>query len=576
MPSEEEYEPLTGTRTSLLQKNRKLIATVGLTLLLLLLLLGGFAAVASRNHHKPSTQEAKCDRVVAVGPSSHQQSIAMILNDPLFKKESVSRFTGALKIPTEINDWNPQPSDDPGYYQEFFNLHGYLNATFPLVHSQLLVEKINGLGLLYTWEGRNTSLKPLMLASHQDVVPVNPDTVSQWRFPPYAGHYDESTDEVYGRGAVDCKNLLVAELEAVEQLLKDGFKPQRSVLIAVGFDEEASGMLGARSIAEFLQNRYGNDSIYAIVDEGSAVVALEENLYIATPITAEKGFVNIEYSVHGHGGHSSVPPDHTTIGIAAELINLMEQNPFGYSFTPENPLYDFLVCYAKHSSTLPRDVKSAILEAPFDTKQKAKLVEYVSKDHLVRELLRTSQAVDIIRGGVKSNALPEVTSFLVNHRVDINSSVRETVEKDLEHVKEVAAAFGLGVTLDGMTIVPPSDEGYIEVVTQLPLEPAPQSPTSDSPVWDLFAGTIQDVFENHFFKDQKDVEFYVAPALVSGNTDTRYYWSLTENIYRFVGMLMPADTFKTIHSVNEHIKMSSHLTTIAFVYEYIVNVNERA
>ncbi|CEP64430.1 Gly-Xaa carboxypeptidase LALA0_S11e03928g [Lachancea lanzarotensis] len=566
------YEPLQGSR---LQNHRfsnikKLTALLSAGLAFSSLI---WYAGSSRN--VTSADSVRCGSIEPVSPD-FDKSIELIFRDPDFRQKSLERFSGAIRVPTEIQDTNPQPGDDLDYYKTFFKFHDYLEDTFPLVHQHLKREKVNSVALLYTWNGSDPSLEPLLLTAHQDVVPVNPTTVDDWTYPPFSGHYDNETDFVWGRGSVDCKNLLIGELEAVEQLLKDDFKPQRSVILAFGFDEESSGLLGAHDLGEFLYERYGDNGIYAIVDEGGGIVPIDKNVYVAAPITAEKGYVDVEIIVHGTGGHSSVPPDHTTIGVAASLITLLESNPFDPTFTAENPFYGFLTCAAEHNSQLPKDWKKAILDAPFDTKQRHKLISLVSAERPLRDLLRTSQAVDIVKGGIKANALPEVTSFLVNHRIDINSSVKETLERDLGFVKKIAEEFNYGVVFEGQEVIPSTNLGYIEVLSQKTLEPAPRSPVSGSKVWDLFAGTIQNVFKNGHFKDEPDTEFYVTESLISGNTDTRYYWRLTENIYRFQAVIVDENLMRTIHSVNEHISLSSHLSTVAFIYEYIINVNEKA
>ena len=57
-------------------------------------------------------------------------------------------------------------------------------------HSSLELTKVNTYGLVYVWKGSDASLKPLLLLAHQDVVPVNPDTVDEWTHPPYSGYFD--------------------------------------------------------------------------------------------------------------------------------------------------------------------------------------------------------------------------------------------------------------------------------------------------------------------------------------------------------------------------------------------------
>ncbi|CAI6753801.1 BBF_HP2_G0046960.mRNA.1.CDS.1 [Saccharomyces cerevisiae] len=263
--------------------------------------------------------------------------------------------------------------------------------------------------------------------AHQDVVPVNREIWDSWQYPPFSGHYDQETDYVWGRGSNDCKNLMLAELEGIEQLLADGYQTERTVILSLGFDEESRGFMGAKVLAPFLLERYGPDSMFSIIDEGAGLLRLDKNLYIAAAVNAEKGYVDVRISIHGHGGHSSVQPDHTTIGVASELIYMMENHPFDYNFSLDNPIYDVLQCAAEHSGFLPPYVREAILKAPVDEGKRKVLTEFAASHPDIRDLIRTTRAVDVINGGVKANALPGLTSFIVNHRVDIHSSVNETV-----------------------------------------------------------------------------------------------------------------------------------------------------
>lgn len=535
------------------------------------------------NNNNNNASIFSTDSTVELCPKTHplspnfNKSIHYILNDPLYKEQSIERLSKAVQIPTEVQDVNPDPKIDPGFYSQFVKLHNFIDNTFPLIKSQLQKEVINEFGLLYTWKGTNETLKPILLMAHQDVVPVNKDSVNQWTFPPFSGHYDPGTDLLWGRGSNDCKNLLIAELEAIEKLLEDGFVPERTVLLSLGFDEESSGMWGASHLASFIHERYGDDSMLIVVDEGEGIIKVDDDLYIAPVVNGEKGYVDVTIEILGHGGHSSVPPDHTTIGVAADLITLIESSPFPSDFQLDNPLYGTLTCKAEHSSSLPSDIKHIILNAGLDDKHRAQLTRYVSNDKQLRDLIRTTQSVDIISGGVKANALPESTKFLVNHRVDFHSTVRETVLEDVERARIIANKHGYGLLFEGEYLIEPTDLGFIEVTYSKPLEPAPTSPSS-GPVWDILSGTIQDLFNNAFVADSDNnsssKELYVTTGVFSGNTDTKYYWPLTNHIYRFIGALFNESSLKTVHSVNENIEMKNHLSATAFVYELIVNVNE--
>lgn len=503
---------------------------------------------------------------------SFNSSINEILFDPSYKKQSIERLAGAVKIPTEVQDRNPDPKENPQFYHEFTNLHNYLSQTYPLVHQHLKRELVNEFGLLFTWEGTETQLEPVVLMSHQDVVPVNRATWDQWEYPPFSGHYDPETDLIWGRGSNDCKNVLTAQLDSIEKLLMDGFQPKRTLLLSMGFDEEANGIWGATHLSKFIEDRYGRDSVFIILDEGEGAIKLDDQNYLASIINGEKGYVNVEVTISGHGGHSSVPPEHTTIGVAADLITEFEKNPFKSDFHVDNPLFGSLICSAEHSSLLPDDVKDLIFNAEIDDDKRQKLTEYLSREPLMGSLIKTTQAIDLINGGVKANALPEQTNFLVNHRVDLHSSVNETVQKDLSIIKESALKFGYGLKFMDQTILETTELGYIDVKFNDALEPAPISP-NHGVAWDIVSGTMKDVFDTRF-NNEKDL--YVTTGIFSGNTDTKYYWNLTRNIYRFVGSINEQSALKGVHSVNEAMNMDAHLTSTAFFYDFILNVNEYA
>ncbi len=159
-------------------------------------------------------------------------------------------------------------SDDPAQLQTaaFEAFHGWLAQSHPLLHRTLLQERVGEQSLLYTWQGSDASLEPILLLAHQDVVPA--DNAERWSRPPFDGRIEEGF--VWGRGAVDDKGSLVAICEAVERLLADGYTPRRTVLLAFGHDEEVGGARGAGEIAKLLASR-GVHALLAI-DEGSAVV----------------------------------------------------------------------------------------------------------------------------------------------------------------------------------------------------------------------------------------------------------------------------------------------------------------
>lgn len=122
--------------------------------------------------------------------------------------------------------------------------------------------------------------------------------------------------------------MLSGELEAVTLLIKAGFKPKRTVILASGFDEESKGFSGAGHISAWLEDKYGPDSMAVILDEGGLGIQNIYGRHIALPGTGEKGYLDVNMTLHTPGGHSSIPPDHTGVGIISEIVYTLEQEPY--------------------------------------------------------------------------------------------------------------------------------------------------------------------------------------------------------------------------------------------------------
>ncbi|CAH6721613.1 carboxypeptidase S [[Candida] jaroonii] len=499
-----------------------------------------------------------------------------ILYDEDFRLGSVKKLSGAVQIDTQVFDDPPQVDDKPEYWKKFAKFHEYLEKTFPTVYDKLEVVKVNTYGLVFIWKGSDESLKPVMLCAHQDVVPIQKDTLDDWSYPPLEGHYDG--EKVFGRGSSDCKNVLIAILESLELLIAKDYKPERGIIAALGFDEEVSGKKGALEISKYLEERFGQDSIYSILDEGTGI-SKEPNtgLIVAGPAVAEKGYVTINAKLKTKGGHASIPPDHTSIGIASELVYLLEENPFKPVLSTKNPTLEYLQCLAKYGGdAFPPSLARDILRAGYDKVSNSKVIQFLLNlpSPLFRYLIQTSQAVDIIRGGEKENALPEFTEIFVNHRIAVESSVKEVVDRFVEITKIVAKKHNLAVNLDGESVV--GQEGTVGVfnigVVDTTLEPSPVAPTTDK-VWEYLAGASRHLVEDLIYPGL-ETPVIMAPSLMPANTDTRHYHKICGNVFRYTPALDP-ELLHNAHSVDEYIPVASHLHLVAFFYEYLQIVNTK-
>jgi Gly-Xaa carboxypeptidase len=486
-----------------------------------------------------------------------------------FRNATIKRLSGAVQVRSESFDDLGAIGDDKRW-DVMYDFSAYLETTFPLIHKKLQVDKVNTHGLLYTWEGSDDALKPTLLMAHQDTVPVPPETIPAWTYPPWSGEYDGKY--IWGRGASDCKNQLIAVMETIELLLEAEFEPRRTILLSFGFDEECSGRQGAGHLAPFIHDRYGDDGIAVIVDEGSGFERVWGTVF-AKPGTGEKGYTDVEITIRMPGGHSSIPPDHTSIGVLSEIISAIEADQYRTHLVKENPYYAQLQCGARHSPDFPSKLKKLLAHrsrsSAHDTckaKPDRLALEAAKQGLDIKYLMQTSQAVDIISGGAKINALPERVTAIVNHRINIG----ETPATVWDRLSGVAAPIAKrhNLTLHAFDGKPEEPGSLNLAATDHTLEVAPVTPADEKP-FAIIAGTTRALHGE---------EVVVAPGIMTGNTDTRYYWALTKHIFRFgPGFDLSGDgsiTGDNIHTVDERVSVTGHINAVKWFTMFVRNMDE--
>ncbi|RMD40717.1 hypothetical protein DV735_g4386, partial [Chaetothyriales sp. CBS 134920] len=524
---------------------------------------------------KSHAQLAICPQVPALVPSHQTPALAELdeyIQSDKFLNISIARLSGAVQIPTQTFDYMGDVGEDERF-EIFYEFAEYLDKTFPATHETLQLEKVNTHGLLYTWHGSDEKLKPSVFMAHQDVVPVPESTVDAWTHPPFSGYYDG--EFIWGRGSWDCKNQLIGLLETVEELIKAGFKPRRTVILSFGFDEEVSGPRGAAHLAQHLLERYGKDGVGMIVDEGAGFLTAW-GLQVAMPGVGEKGYTDVEIVVRMPGGHSSIPGDHTSIGVLSDLVARVENDKYAPSLDDANPYLGALKCGAAHSPSFPSKLKALLshrLSSSSSTpsSDKDELALEAAKESLeVRYLMQTSVAVDIIGGGVKINALPERAAATVNHRINIGDTAATVYKKVTGHAEAVAAKYNLSLhAFDGVKETPNSISLF-SAHPNLDLEAAPVTPTEItlSP-YSILSGTTRALY---------GTDLIVSPGIMTGNTDTRHYWALSRHIFRWTpswdgksGASLPAGI---LHSVDERISVKTHINLIRWFAIFVQNIDE--
>ena len=416
---------------------------------------------------------------------------------------------------------------DVGAFEGF---HTLLRVSYPRVHSTLELEKVADLSLLYTWKGRNPELDPVLSVAHLDVVPIDSDSAGEWEHPPFEGVIADGA--VWGRGTIDDKARVVCLLDAIELLISEGFTPERSVLVAIGHDEELGGSEGAVGMASLLAER--GTTLAWVLDEGGVIVdgflaSIESP--VAVVGIAEKGSVGIGLSIEAPGGHSSIPSRHTAIGDLAAAVVALENNPMPASLAGTTSL--FLDSLAPEVSFPARVLlTNRWLFGPL-------LIAGFARLEPLDAMVRTTTAVTIFESGVKENVLPVRARAIANFRIHPNDSIDSVVE----HVRDTI------------------DDERIELQVGVSSPPTPPSPVSsvDSQAYLGLSKTIRSVFQGTA----------VVPYLVMGRTDSRHYYRLTDNVYRFAPFTFGSEALRLAHGTNERISVENLVRGVQFFVEHI-------
>lgn len=405
-------------------------------------------------------------------------------------------------------------------YAEFEAFRQFLRESFPRVFSELAVETVNEHSLLLRWSGSDSSLPPVLFAAHMDVVPVEPGTEQDWQHPPFEGVVAEG--RIYGRGTLDDKMGLMAQLEAAEQLLAQGFAPARSLYFAFGHDEEISGRNGAVAIAARMRE-LGLHFAW-MVDEGGMLVSdnpLLAGKTMAMVNIAEKGYLTLILQTTGEGGHSSNPPVVSTIGRLANAVARIEAEPFPPRLVA--PVEAMLEALAPEMEQPERMVfENLWLTGPL-------VARNMAGARITAPFVRTTTALTMFNAGVKENVVPQRAEARINFRLLPGDSPDMVVARIRELVDDPL----VDINYENWDEMPPVAEypggGYA-----------------------VIQAAIESVYP----------EAVVVPSMLMAVTDTRHYIDLVDNQYRFQGVEMASSQATSIHGTDEYVGVASYEKSI--------------
>ena len=401
---------------------------------------------------------------------------------------------------------------------EFQKLIDLLPGLYPRVFESCSFQELPDRALLFRWPGKSETAPSVMMA-HYDVVPVNEES---WEKPPFAGIIEEGI--LWGRGTLDTKVTFNGVLSAANYLIANGFVPENDIYFAFSGGEEVNGQ-GAANIVNYFVEHGVQPAL--VVDEGGAVV---ENVFpgVKKPCgmigIAEKGMMNVRYSVRSGGGHASAPPPKTPITTLAKACQSVIGHTFKMHLTkPAAEMFDTL---GRHSSFALKLVFANLwLFRP--------VLDLICKKSggEMNALVRTTTAFTMMEGSNARNVLPAEASLVSNMRLNPADSVAsaEAYLKKTVH------------------------DDSVEITVLESFEPSPISETGCES-WDKVASAVAETWPGCI----------VSPYLMVQCSDSRHYRDLSRHVYRFSAMDMTAEERRSIHGNNEKIRLESISRAVEF------------
>ena len=409
--------------------------------------------------------------------------------------------------------------------EKFLGFHALLEELFPLVHERLEKTEIDG-NLLFRWKGRNGE-KPLVLMSHQDVVPAE----GEWTHAPFSG--DLADGKVWGRGASDTKCSVMAFFQAAEELLREGFEPENDVWLSSSCTEEVSGD-GCPKLVEELKRRGVRP--FLVCDEGGGIITdpvggIKGNFAMVGVF--EKGKADIRLTAASTGGHASAPGKHTPVARLADFVWQFEhRHVFRRKMLPEvQALFEQLAPYA------PFYMRLLFANMWLFRPLLIRALPMISAQ--AGAMLQTTIAFTRLSGSDAYNVLPQEAALGANMRF----IPHEGMEKSLKKVGRIAKKNGLKMevfhAVDASRSVDIRGEGF-----------------------SLVKRVIGETFPG----------LETCPYVMTGATDARNYEAIAEHVVRFAPVIYGPEQMKGMHGMNENIEYNCLPGAVDF-YKNLIAAN---
>ena len=401
--------------------------------------------------------------------------------------------------------------------EKFLGFHRVLERLFPLVHERLEKTEIDG-NLLFYWKGKSSE-RPLVLMSHQDVVPAE----GEWLRAPFGG--DIADGKVWGRGTSDTKCSLMAFFEAAEQLLAAGFTPPQDVYLSSSCTEEWAGP-GCQKLVDALKRRGVRP--WLVVDEGGGIITdpmggIRGNFAMLGVF--EKGKADITFTARSEGGHASTPKKNSPLARLADFVHTVEHGDlFRRRMPPEvaamfrqlAPYASFPMKFVFGNLWLFRPVLLRVL--PLISAQAGAMI-------------RTTVAFTMARGSDACNVMPQEASVSANARF----IPHQGMEESLDILRKTSHMYGLE-----MAVAHAADYTKATDINGEPFRAV------ERVIGEVFPGCP------------------ACPYVMTGATDARFYQEICDSVVRFAPVVYGPEQMRGMHGLNETIAYDCLPGAVAF------------
>jgi carboxypeptidase PM20D1 len=437
---------------------------------------------------------------------------------PAVTPEALRHFQAAVGYQT-ISYADPTRFDST----QFLGFRRFLETTYPLFHQRTERHTLEGYSLVYKWQGQDSSLAPVVLMAHQDVVPIEEATRTMWTVDPFAATIKD--EFIWGRGTTDDKINLISQLEAAEKLMREGMVPPRTVYFVFGHDEEIGGK-GAIAVAAWMKAQ--NLTAEFILDEGG-IITKDKLPGAKAPVallgTAEKGYMSVTLTVAKPGGHSSMPDSETAIDILSKAVVRLRATPFEARMT--EPLKGLMAAAGPVMPWLQRMAfANSWLFEPL-------VMKTYEKTGSGNAMIRTTFVPTILEGGLKDNVIPTVAKATANLRLLPGDNSQAV----LARLNEIVADPRVKIELFG------------------PLSEASPVTSAQGFGFTKIAAAVRKAYP----------QVVAAPFLMIGATDSRHFTGVSDNIIKFSPMVDPIG----FHGIDERVSLESFQTALWF-YEQLL------